>query len=366
MNIEPRSSLLHYSTFVIRYSSRPGDELKPITQYSTKKPTFISHQQFMKIFSCYSKVLPAFFLLLSSTLHAQRIDPKVKRVVFLGNSITWQANYVNDVIAYLTATYPDRRFDFINVGLPSETVSGLSEPGHAGGAFPRPDLHERLQRVLTQTKPDLVFACYGMNDGIYMPFDTGRFRKYRDGINWLHAEVVKSGAQIVHITPPVFDELKGGDPGYADVLDKYAKWVLAQRWAQHWEVIDVHFPMKKYLAAHRKVDAKFNLDGFALAGDGIHPGETGHWIMAREILVYLCGDGVSAFASAEKSLAANKNGAAILKAITERQNMLRDAWLTSTGHKRPGLPVGMALDSAMRKSVVMGARVDSLVKAGGK
>lgn len=308
----------------------------------------------------------AVLLLLASSAYAQRIDPKVKRIVFLGNSITWQANYVNDVIAYLTVTYPDRHLDFINLGLPSETVSGLSEPGHAGGAFPRPDLHERLQRVLAQTKPDLVFACYGMNDGIYMPFDTGRFRKYRDGINWLHAEVVKSGAQIIHITPPVFDELKGGDPGYAAVLDMYARWVLAQRSAQQWEVIDVHFPMKKYLEAHRKVDAKFSLDGFALTGDGVHPGDLGHWIMARQILVYLCGDSVATFASAEKSLAANKNGAAILKAITERQNMLRDAWLSATGHKRPGMPVGLPLDSAMRKSAEMGVRVDSLVTVGAR
>lgn len=316
------------------------------------------------IFRKFYRVIPVVLLLLAQGAYAQKIDGKVKRIVFLGNSITWQANYVNDVIAYLTVTYPDRHFDFINVGLPSETVSGLSEPGHANGAFPRPDLHERLQRVLSQTKPDLVFACYGMNDGIYMPLDTGRFRKYRDGINWLHAEVVKSGAQIIHLTPPVFDELRGGDPGYSAVLDAYAKWVLAQRSAQHWQVIDVHFPMKKYLEAHRKVDAKFNLDGFALAGDGIHPGDVGHWIMARQILVYLCGDSVAAFPSAEKSLAANKNGAAILKTITDEQKLLRDAWLTSTGYKRPGLPVGVQLDSALRKSEVMEARVDSLVGAG--
>ena len=94
-----------------------------------------------------------FLMFWSLMVHAQNIDPKVKRIVFLGNSITWQANYVNDVIAYLTVHYPDRHFEFINVGLPSETVSGLSEPGHAGGAFPRPDLHERLQRVLDQTRP---------------------------------------------------------------------------------------------------------------------------------------------------------------------------------------------------------------------
>jgi len=70
-----------------------------------------------------------FLLCWASISRAQNIDPKVKRILFLGNSITWQANYVNDVIACLTLYYPNRHFDFINVGLPSETVSGLSEPG---------------------------------------------------------------------------------------------------------------------------------------------------------------------------------------------------------------------------------------------
>jgi hypothetical protein len=45
--------------------------------------------------------------------------------------------------------------------------------------------------------------------------------------------------------------------------------------------------------------------------------------------------------------------------------MLRDAWLTATKYKRPGLPVGLPLDSAMQKSNVMGKSIDSLVVIGG-
>jgi len=106
-----------------------------------------------------------------------QIRTKVERVLFLGDSITWMGGYVNDVEVYFIVHYPNIHFIFINVGLFSETVSGLSELGHADGKFPRPDLHERLERVLGQTKPDLVFACYGMNDGIYMLFDSVRFHK---------------------------------------------------------------------------------------------------------------------------------------------------------------------------------------------
>jgi lysophospholipase L1-like esterase len=169
----------------------------------------------------YHSFLVILILVQQSSL-AQSITSGTKRILFLGNSITWAGNYVNDIEAYLRVQYPGRQLEFINVGLSSETVSGLSEPGHAGGSFPRPDLHERLARVLKQTKPDLVFACYGMNDGIYMPFDNERFQKFKDGINWLHDEVVKTGARLIHLTPPYYDEVRGKSVGYAAVLDRYS------------------------------------------------------------------------------------------------------------------------------------------------
>src|SRR5215203_1563656 len=108
--------------------------------------------------------------------------PGPRRVLVLGDSITHSGQYVEFIEAYFVTRFPDRHIEFINVGLPSETVSGLSEPGHAGGQFPRPDLHERLDRVLEKTKPDTVIACYGMNDGIYLPFSAERFGAFTNGI----------------------------------------------------------------------------------------------------------------------------------------------------------------------------------------
>ena len=87
----------------------------------------------------------------------------VKRVVFLGDSITYGGGYVDILEAAFRSGSPERAVEFIDLGLPSETVSGLSEPGHAGGQFPRPTVHERLNRVLAKAKPDVVVACYGMN-----------------------------------------------------------------------------------------------------------------------------------------------------------------------------------------------------------
>lgn len=280
-------------------------------------------------------------MLLWAWAQAQALNPDVRTVLFLGNSITYSGQYVNDLEAYYVSRHPEAlQTEFINVGLSSETVSGLSEPGHAGGAFPRPDLHERLDRILARIKPDLVFACYGMNDGIYMPLDEERFCKYRQGMTWLHDKLKKTGARVIFVTPPVYDELRGGAKGYARVLDKYSDWMLGQR-KKGWEVADVHFPMKKYLEAQRKKQP-----GFTLANDGIHPGEQGHWLMAQQLLLYLGEKEAARYADIQAAMAAKYRGAEILKLVTERQTLMRDAWLTATGHKRPGVKPGLSLQQA--------------------
>ena len=264
--------------------------------------------------------------------------PKVKRVVFLGDSITYAGQYVDAIAAYAHAKFPARPLEIINLGLPSETVSGLSEPGHAGGKFPRPDLHERLARALTLAKPDLVLACYGMNDGIYQPLDAARFQAFKDGIHWLHDQVVNAGASIIHVTPPVFDEIKGGHPGYAAVLDHYSEWLLAQR-TNGWDVVDLHFPMKNYLAARRATNS-----AFAFSADGVHPDAVGHWIMAQAILAHL-GAAEAATAPDATALLANfPNGGDILHREQQNQAVWKDAWLTAVGHKRPGMKHGLPLE----------------------
>lgn len=269
---------------------------------------------------------------------ASLFAPEIKRVVFLGDSITYAGRYVAYVSAYQQARFPASEVEILNLGLSSETVSGLSEPGHAGGKFPRPDLHERLARVLTKTKPDLVFACYGMNDGIYEPFDEERFKAFRDGIVRLRTEVQRTGAKIVHVTPPVFDEVKGGHPGYAEVLDRYSARLIAQR-TNGWDVVDLHFPMKDYLAKHRSQDAKFTL-----SRDGIHPDELGHWLMAQSILLHLGAPEAATASSGEALLARFPNGDETLRVALNDMARWRDAWLTATGHKRPGVKPGEPIE----------------------
>ncbi len=299
-----------------------------------------------------------FFLILSpfygNAQNSYEIPQDVERILFLGNSITYSGQYVSYVDAYLSLQYPDRDFEIINVGLPSETVSGLSEPGHADGKFPRPDLHERLERIISQVKPDLVLACYGMNDGIYLPFDEGRFQKYKEGIHWLNSQILESGASLIHITPPIYDVRKG--EAYANVLDIYADWLISNRYTNNWKVVDLHWPMKKFLEDRRMED-----DNFVLAKDGVHPNDTGHWIMAQQLLLYLGETEVSKINGIGEMVSQFKNGEAIWKLVGERQKMMKDAWLTAIGHERPGMDVGLPMDEAMHKKKIMDREIRTLL-----
>ena len=265
-----------------------------------------------------------------------------KRILFIGNSITYAGGYVTDVEAYFMKNYPNSSCEFINAGLPSETVSGLSEPGHAGGRFPRPDLHERLDRLLKLVKPDIVFACYGINDGIYMPFDQQRFIAFQNGINWLHQTLVATGVKrIIHITPFVYDDSKTRTKGYNDVITLYSNWLVKQTRKQKWEVIDLHRSMTAALEEGIKKDSSFQF-----AKDGIHPGMEGHWLAAKQLLRYLkqpCNEDINI------ALLANENDRQRYKLIANQQAIMKDAWLSAAGHLRPDMNKGLPLQEALQK-----------------
>jgi lysophospholipase L1-like esterase len=214
-----------------------------------------------------------------------------ERVVFLGDSNTYAGLFIAYIDGYLVSRFPARSFELINLGLPSETVSGLSEPDHP---YPRPDVHERLERVLAKTKPDVVVICYGMNDGIYSPFSEDRFKKYREGMHKLIARVKKAGARVVLMTPAPFDPLplQGKTLAataakfswmkpyrdYDDVLARYSAWLVTLR-GKGFLVVDAHTAINRHLAERRQA-----MPQYFISGDGIHPNATGHRLVAEQIL----------------------------------------------------------------------------------
>lgn len=295
--------------------------------------------------------------------------PQVGRIVFLGDSITHAGGYVQRLEAAMRLQLPQRQVEFLNLGLPSETVSGLSEPGHAGGQFPRPVLRERLDRILQQTQPDLVVACYGMNDGIYYPLSEDRMAKFREGIEELHRKVEASGAIIIHLTPAFFDaqpiqdrllpagldEYRQPYAGYDEVLEAYSEWLLEQR-SRGWKVIDLHGAMKQAVLDRRKTTPEFTF-----AADGVHPNEEGQAVvagpLAREWGLQLDDQGNPQVPQG-KSIDANR----LFQLVAQKQRLLQLAWLSSTGHLRPGIPMGVSLQQANEEALQIDQQIAQMTR----
>jgi lysophospholipase L1-like esterase len=298
-----------------------------------------------------------FSFLFLAEAKGQKVEPiskDTKQILFLGNSITYSGEYLAYVETVYRMNHPDRKLDWLNLGLPSETVSGLSEEGHAGGAFPRPDLHERLERIFEQIQPELVFVNYGMNDGIYLPFDSTRFNKYADGMSWLNSKIQAIKAKVVFLTPPIYDPIKGKT--YSETLDQYSTWLIDQEKESGWEVIDIHFPMKAYLEAQRKVEPEFYL-----AKDGVHPNTTGHWLMAKPILEFLGLGEIDSKTTFEELISTYPNGLELFILISQKQKILRDAYLSATGHLRPGIAVGLPLPEAEKQAALLENQIRDLL-----
>lgn len=275
--------------------------------------------------------------------------PEPPRVIILGDSIAHDGRWTSRVESALrgTPTYADATI--LNLALPSETVSGLSEPGHAGGAYPRPCLHDRLGEVLRQTKPDLVIACYGMNDGLYQPFDGASYAAFKRGMERLVAAVRATGARIILLTPPPHapDKSRTSAQDYDNVLEAYSGWLISQS-AMGWEVIDIRPAVRNAVD-----DEKAANPAFRYAVDNVHPGELGHRAIADATLAGLW----PMLKLAEKPDVGSPDR---LKAIGEAQQILKLAWLSQTGHKRPGIPKGQPLEVAQKKAAELLTRAKSL------
>jgi len=173
-----------------------------------------------------------------------------------------------------------------------------------------------------------------MNDGIYLPLSEGRFELFKNGILRLRQAVADRGAQIIHLTPPTFDpagfKSQTQTPfNYNQVLDRYSDWLLDQRTR-----VDRAGPSRPDESPPRR--ASSTRPFLPSGGDGVHPNETGHWLMARPLLVYFGAPAdFATMESVKPMLNLHSNGPEILKLVQQRQRLLKDAWLSETGHKRP-------------------------------
>ncbi len=277
--------------------------------------------------------------------------PRQRRILFLGDSITENGTYIRDLEAFWLKYLPEHKIEWIGLGVSSETAAGTSENAHP---FPRPCVHERLSRALAETRPDWVFVCYGMNDGIYHPLSEERFGAYQKGIEKTIEAILQTGAQPILMTPPPFEAssasgrlLPLGMPDYSfeaayerydEVLAHYARWVLDYGRLTGVKTVDIRTPLLAYIEVERERNPEFRY------GDGIHPEPSGHAVIAHTILRRVF------HLEWEKMPEWMEGGSLFLHKVTERRELLKAAWREHVGHTNPNKMEALPLDQTLKEA----------------
>ena len=225
-------------------------------------------------------ILPFFVAGFAAGAQAQPAAPEFAlhngdRVVFYGDSITAQRRYTRFVEDFIISRYPHIKINFYNAGVSGDTVEG----GHAG------NMEERVKRDVLPLHPTVITIMLGMNDGRYTTEFQKNFEAYKAGYRKL-VEVLRSdlpGVRLLLVRPSPYDEIAHPPAiaGYNSVLVRYGDFVAQLGEELNAPVVDFNSAVDDALRAGMKIDPRM---AGSLLPDRIHPSESGHWIMAADLV----------------------------------------------------------------------------------
>jgi hypothetical protein len=114
--------------------------------------------------------------------------------------------------------------------------------------------------------------------------------------------------------------------------------------------------MTKHLEDQQLLDPSF-----VLTRDGVHPNESGHFFMAKQILLNLGESNVKEAKNVEEMLLPYSNGLEIFELVKKQQQIGKDAWLTFTGHLRPRMNIGLPMIEAKKKLADLDMQIQILL-----
>jgi lysophospholipase L1-like esterase len=196
------------------------------------------------------------------------------RIAFVGNSITEQGYYESYIWLYYMLHFPGRRIVIFNRGIGGDVAK---------------QIYERFDDDILSSDPTVIVLTFGMNDSGYFEYLKGNAdsvarvhvadsRHYFD----LIVERLKKLPNIkkVIILGSPFDEtvkLKSAVfPGKVQAMEQIAAFQAEAAKANHWGLVDFLHPMTEIDLREQKQDSTFTLTG----NDRIHPGNSGHFVMA--------------------------------------------------------------------------------------
>ncbi len=190
-------------------------------------------------------------------------------VAIVGDSITEQKLYSKFIETYLLASSEVGDLTCYQLGWSGETASGFLI---------------RMDNDLMTLKPTVVTLCYGMNDGHYVAYEPGIGKGYGDPLTKVVTKLKDAGARVVVGSPGVVDSttFKKIEPAvYNDNLSHLRDIAHQIADANGMRFANVHDTM---MAAMTPAKAALGNNYAVAGGDGVHPGENGHLLMAEAFL----------------------------------------------------------------------------------
>lgn len=204
------------------------------------------------------------------------------RVLFVGNSITNNAQFYNFVNLYYATRYPERKVVFVNCGISGDVTQGILN---------------RMKSDILVNNPTWSVLMIGMNDvnrDLYAKSrlkDDGIERKkeealvlYRKNLEIIVQELIKDGRKLILQMPSIYDQTSHLPVenlfGVNDALKKCADYtrVLANKY--NLPVVDYWSILSEVNQTIHKKDSSATIIG----NDRVHPGAPGHLVMAYEFL----------------------------------------------------------------------------------
>lgn len=214
-------------------------------------------------------------------------------VAVIGDSITEQKQYSVFIEDYLLMCKPAAVGRVVQFGWSGETAEGFKN---------------RMANDCFRYKPTVATTCYGMNDGRYAPQTPKNAKWYEDNQRAIVKAMKEAGVRFIVV----------GSPGCVDVntfrnANRQAAEIYNQTLASERDIAkkvaedegvtfaDVYDPMVDVMT---KAEAKYGAKYHVCGGDGVHPDQNGHLVMAYAFLKALGCDGN--VGTIKVDLAANK------------------------------------------------------------
>ncbi|MFC2098616.1 SGNH/GDSL hydrolase family protein [Bacteroidota bacterium] len=202
-------------------------------------------------------------------------------VCFIGNSITHGGAYHAFLQIFCATRFPDAEVEYYNCGIAGDVANGMIR---------------RLDEDVLTHQPDYAFIMTGMNDvqrGLYSRAEADQetldqrqkaLENYYVKTEEMVKMLMENNVRIILMTPSIYDQTakikQFNDYGTNDALALCAEHIRNMAKKYDTPLVDLHAAMSAINLKGQIDDSSFTIVGL----DRIHPGTSGHFVMAYQIL----------------------------------------------------------------------------------